>query len=181
MSDNTVGAPKAVQPVQPPAPAMPERFWQPLAGLRDEVDRVFDNLWRGFGGSPLRRGEMMPPWRNDMPFTAALPAVDVAESDKDFRITAELPGLGRDDVEISLSGNMLTIKGEKKEQRDEKTANYYLSERRFGSFRRSFELPQSVRRDGIEASFDKGVLSVILPKTAEATQQTRRIEVKSAS
>ena len=181
MSDNTPSVPKTTQAAQPPAPTAPERFWQPLTGLRDEMDRIFDNFWRGFGGISPRRNDMVPSWRNDMPFAAAVPAVDVVESDKDFRITAELPGLGRDDVDLNLSGNMLTIKGEKKEQREEKAANYYVSERRFGSFRRSFELPPTVKRDGIEASFDKGVLTVTLPKTTEAAQQTRKIEVKSAS
>lgn len=182
MADNTVTSPPPAQQVQPsaPAPATPDRFWQPLMGFRDEVDRIFDNFWRGVGGSPLRRGEMMPSSRLDMPFAVSAPAVDVVENEKEYRITAELPGLGREDVELNLSGNMLTIKGEKREQREEKGANYYLSERRFGTFRRSFELPQSVKRDGIEASFDKGLLTVVLPKTADAAQQTRKIEVKSA-
>ncbi|PHK93180.1 molecular chaperone Hsp20 [Pseudoroseomonas rhizosphaerae] len=167
-------------PAPAPIPGMPERFWQPLTGLRDEVDRIFDNFWRGFAGGPPRRGEMMQPWRAGLPVSMSAPAMDVVEDEKGYRIVAELPGMGQEDVELSLSGDTLTIKGEKKERREEKSTNYYLSERRFGFFSRSFELPQSVKRDGIEASFDKGVLTVLLPKTPDAAQQTRKIEVKSA-
>ncbi len=181
MAEKTVPAQQPVQQAQPSnlAPNPPERFWQPLASLRDEVDRIFDNFWRGFSSASPRRGEVASPWGLNMSIATSVPAVDVVEDEKEYRITAELPGLGRDDVELNLSGSILTIKGEKRDQREERDGNYYLSERRYGTLQRSFELPQSVKRDSIEAKFDNGVLTVILPKTPDAVQQTRRIEVKS--
>ncbi|MBO1077146.1 Hsp20/alpha crystallin family protein [Roseomonas marmotae] len=148
MNDIKIAALKASQQPRPVLPfsVASERFWQPQVDLRGEVDRVLDNLRRGFDGGLLRRGEMAAPCRSDMQFTAVEPAVDVVESDEEFRIIAELPGLGPEDVELSLSGKMLVIKGEKKEQHEEKATNYSLSECRFGTFRRVFELPRSVKQ-----------------------------------
>ena len=158
-----------------PTPVAPERAWPPLATLREEMDRVFNGFFRGFGGLEPQR--LFPA---GTPFGAGLAAFDVVEGPKAYRITAELPGLSEKDVEIDASGDLLTVKGEKREQRDEKSENYTLSERRYGSFRRSFQIPAGVDRTGIAASFDKGVLTVTLPKTAEALEQSRKIEVKPA-
>ena len=101
------------------------------------------------------------------------PAVDVSEKDKEFEIMAELPGLDEKDVEVKLANGNLTIKGEKKEEKEEREKDYYLSERRYGSFVRSFPLPEGVNADKIEASFAKGVLTVKLPKTAEAQAEKK--------
>lgn len=184
MAEGSMTAPeKTSQPPSALPPARQEQPWQPLLSLRDEVDRLFDSFWRGFGPSlPARRGGGVAPapWRLDAGFGAATPAIDVVEGEKEYRITAELPGMGAGDVDLGISGDLLTIKGEKKEQREEKTDSYYLSERRYGSFQRTFQLPEGVDREKIDASFDKGVLTVTLPKTAEAAQQQRKIEVKSA-
>lgn len=108
------------------------------------------------------------------------PAIDLAEKDKEYEITAELPGLDEKDVEIKLSNHSLTIKGEKKEEREEKQKDYYLSERRYGSFHRSFQLPEGVDADKIEATFAKGVLTVRLPKTVEAQKAEKKISIKAA-
>src|SRR5262245_20223179 len=112
-----------------------------LSTLRDEMDRMFDRLSRGFMALPSigRTSE----WESDFQgmVDSAVPAVDIAETDKGFRITAELPGMKRDDVEVSVAQGLLTIKGEKKEEREEKEKGYYLSERRYGTFQRSFRLP----------------------------------------
>jgi len=160
-----------------------EGLWQPFAALRGEVDRVFDNVWRGFGGGMTRQagGELQPLWRLETAFGVTAPAVNLVESENEYRVTAELPGMDAKDVEVSMSGDILAIKGEKKEEREEKSENYHLSERRFGSFRRSFQLPRGVDRERIEARFDKGVLTVTLPKTAEAAAQQKKIEVKQGS
>ncbi|HEV7266452.1 MAG TPA: Hsp20/alpha crystallin family protein [Falsiroseomonas sp.] len=163
--------------------ARPESLWQPFAALRGEVDRLFDGFWRGMGAGGAARpaeAEPQPLWRFDSSFGLAVPAIDVVEAEKEFRIKAELPGMDPANVELSISDDVLTIKGEKKDEREEKTENYHRSERRFGSFRRSFQLPRGVDRDRIEASFDKGVLTVTLPKTAGATVQQRRIDIKQA-
>ena len=108
------------------------------------------------------------------------PAVDVAESDKDFELTAELPGMSEKDVELTLANGNLVIKGEKKEQREARETDYYLSERRYGAFVRAFELPPGVDASKIEASFAKGVLTIKLPKTAEAQKTETKIPVKAA-
>ncbi|TIP96679.1 MAG: Hsp20/alpha crystallin family protein, partial [Mesorhizobium sp.] len=99
---------------------------------------------------------------------------------KEYEITAELPGIDERNVEIKLANRTLTIKGEKTEEKEEKDNDYYLSERRYGSFQRSFQLPEGVDADKIDASFAKGVLTVKLPKTAEAQKAEKKITVKAA-
>jgi HSP20 family protein len=188
MNETTTQAPaKSEQKGAAPVPvSRAEGMWQPLAAFRDEMDRLFDNFWRGFGfgaGRPARRivGELQPLWRFETAFGMATPAIDVAEADKEYRITAELPGVDAKNVELSVMDDVLTIKGEKKEEREEKAENFYLAERRFGSFQRSFQLPPGVDRDKIEAKFDKGVLTVTLPKTAEAAARQKKIEIKQGA
>ncbi|TGT07127.1 Hsp20/alpha crystallin family protein, partial [Mesorhizobium sp. M8A.F.Ca.ET.213.01.1.1] len=94
--------------------------------------------------------------------------MDLVEKDKEYEITVELPRIDEKNVEIKLANRILTLKGEKKEEKEEKDNDYYLSERRYGSFQRSFQLPEGVDADKIDATFAKGVLTVKLPKTAEA-------------
>jgi HSP20 family protein len=148
--------------------------------FRDEMDRMFDQFWRGFGMPVTRRAmEAEPFWPREEAFGLPAPAVDVAEDEKAYHITAELPGLSEKDVEVNLSGDILTISGEKREEREEKEKNYHFSERRYGSFRRSFAVPQGIDRDRIEASFKNGVLALVLPKTPDAMQRQKRIEIKA--
>jgi HSP20 family protein len=169
------------QKAAPPAPLWPPGLdmWQ---SFRQEMARALEDFWRGRPSFPslARAFEAEPFWARPLIPTALTPAVDFAEDDKAFRITAELPGMTDKDIDISLSGDMLTIKGEKREEKEEKAENYYVSERRFGSFQRSFTLPDGVDRDKVEAVCDKGVLTLTLPKTAEAVKQQKKIEVKAA-
>ena len=113
-------------------------------------------------------------------FESTFPTADVVEGETDYRITAELPGMSEKDVEISLAGDVLTLKGEKKEERDEKAPNRYVSERRFGSLQRTFALPEDADPEKIDAGFKNGVLTVTLPKRPDAQAKQRRIEVRSA-
>ncbi|RWE57865.1 MAG: Hsp20/alpha crystallin family protein [Mesorhizobium sp.] len=106
--------------------------------------------------------------------------MDLVEKTNEYEITAELPGIDEKNVDIKLANNVLTIKGEKKEEKEEKEKDYYLSERRYGSFQRSFRLPEGVNADKIDASFTKGILTVKLPKTAEAQKAEKKITVKAA-
>jgi HSP20 family protein len=96
-----------------------------------------------------------------------------------YEITAELPGLDEKNTEVKLANGVLSIKGEKQEEKEEKQKDYYRRERSFGSFERSFQVPNDVEADKIEASFKNGVLSVTLPKTAEAQKEAKKIEVKT--
>jgi len=158
-------------------PSMPE-IWRPFEALRREVDRLFDDFDRGFWRFPARSlFEMEPFWRREPAWPAA-PAVDVAETDKAYEITAELPGMDEKNIEVKVANGVLTIKGEKQEEKEEKKKDYYLSERRYGSFQRAFQLPEGVDVDKIEAAFKKGVLTVTLPKTPEAQKSVKKIAVK---
>jgi len=159
------------------APAQMDVF----QSMRQEMDRMFDRLWRGAFGVPAFRRMLEPeqalPAEQGFAFTA--PAIDFCEDEKSFQLTAELPGLSDKDINVTVSGDMLTITGEKRDEREQKDKNYYWSERQFGSFRRALRLPAHVDRDKIDANFKNGVLSITLPKTAEAMQQHKKIEVKA--
>ena len=156
------------------ATAVPE-VW---TSFRSDMDRLFDRFVRGFGLPALRSmADFEPPWRS---FGFSAPPIDMSEDDKAYKISAELPGLDAKDVEVSVSGDRLVLKGEKRQEQEEKNKNYYHSERTYGSFQRSFELPASVDRDKITADFSKGVLTITLPKTGEMQKQQKKIEIKSA-
>jgi len=139
----------------------------PFWSLQREIDRLFDDFTRGF---PSMAGQ----GRQEL-----LPAMDVTETNNEIEVTAELPGLEEKDVQINLTDNVLTIRGEKKSERDEKTKDYRVVERNYGSFYRTLELPPGVDPDKIKASIDKGVLKVVIPKPAPA--QVKNIAVKSAA
>ena len=154
------------------------REWQPFERLRREMDRLFDVFdWR----SPFARSafDIEPLWRRELSW-AAMPAVDIAEKDKAYEVTAELPGMDENNIEVKVASGMLTIKGEKKEEKEEKKKNYYHSERRYGSFERRFQIPEGVDTSKIEASFKKGVLTVTLPKSPEAQAAEKKITVKAS-
>jgi HSP20 family protein len=163
---------------KPSEPALFGEAWRPFESLRKEVDRLFedfgDDFWRrpfrSFAG--LERG-----WAQKF---AATPAVDVVETDKAYEITAELPGIDQKNIEVNVANGGITIKGEKTEETEEKKKDYYVSERRYGSFERYFGLPEGVDADKIDATFKNGVLKVTLPKTAEAQKAAKKIEVKAA-
>ena len=164
-----------------PARATRSRELAPFQSLRGEIDRLFDNFDRSFFGLPSARSffdiETM------FPRNAAwnlVPAVDVAENDKRYEITAELPGLDEKNIELKISNGILTISGEKEEKKEEREKDYYLSERSYGSFQRAFQVPDGVDADKIEASYKKGVLTVTLPKTPEAQKAEKKIAIKAA-
>ena len=139
----------------------------PFISLQHEIDRLFDDFTRGIPA--LSTGGA----------AELLPNLDVTETDKQIEITAELPGLEEKDVQVNLADNVLTIRGEKKAEKEEKDKTYRLVERSYGSFVRSLELPEGVNADAIKASIDKGVLKVTVPKPAPA--QVKKIDVKAAA
>lgn len=151
--------------------------WHPMETLRREVDRLFEDfgvpgLWRS------RRGLFEDPFfRRSMPAGMSL-AVDIVEKDKAYEVTADVPGFDEKNIEVKVVNGSLSIKGERKSEKEEKKKDYYLSEREFGSFERSFPMPEGVDREKIEASVKKGVLTVTLPKTPEACTPAKKIEVK---
>lgn len=161
------------------APPATRREMSPFDRLRSEIDRLFDDFGMGPWRSPFRRAvfNAEPFWRGEMSW-GKVPAVDIAETAKGYEITAELPGIDEKNVEVKYADGTLTIKGEKKDEKEEKKENYYLSERNFGSFQRSFRVPDGVDAGKVEASFKNGVLTVTLPKTPDAQKKEKRIEIK---
>lgn len=138
-----------------------------LARLRDEMERTFDRFFNepfGVGDSGLLRTEG---W---------VPPLDMSETDNELLIRAETPGIPAKDIEVSVTGNMLTISGKKEEAREERNANYYHSERRFGSFRRVVELPASADTTKVSAEADNGVVTIHIAK--KAGLKPTHIEVK---
>jgi HSP20 family protein len=157
------------------------RPWRPFDSLRREIDQLFDEFDGGVWRWPFRRSLFdIEPFRRSEAGFGAIPAVDVTESDKAYEIAAELPGMSDKNVEVKLADGVLTIKGEKQEEKEEKKKDYYLHERSFGSFQRAFQVPDGVDADKIEASFKNGVLTVTLPKSAQAQKTAKKIDVKAA-
>jgi len=167
-------------PVKTTSEGSTPQVWRPFETLRGEIDRVFtdfDRHWR----SPFRKSmfDVEPFLRHEMTWATA-PAVDVAERDAAYEITAELPGMDEKSIEVQIADGNLTIKGEKKEEKEEKKKDYYVKERYFGSFERSFRIPEAVDVDKIESNFKNGILTVILPKKPQAQKPQKKIEIKSA-
>jgi HSP20 family protein len=160
------------------APASGLAEWPRLSSLRTEIDRLFEDFDLG-SRMPFRRAfrDIEPFWRRETTWTA--PAVDIVEKEKEYELTAELPGIDEKAIELKVGSGMLTIKGEKQEQKEEKKKDFFLSERRYGSFQRSFRLPEGVDAERIAATVKKGILTVTLPKTAEAQKPEKKIEVKA--
>jgi HSP20 family protein len=126
-----------------------------------------------------RMFDVEPAFRYESSFTLPSPAVDITEGDAAYKVTAELPGMSEKEIEVVVSGGMLTLKGEKRQEKEKKEKNFYLSERSYGSFQRSFYVPDGVDRDKIAADFSKGVLTITMPKSAKAMEQQKKIEVKA--
>ena len=129
-------------------------------------------MWTGAPGSSL----LPELWSRK----EVVPELDVTEDDEAFHVTVELPGLDEKDVAVSLTERVLSISGEKKAEKEDKTKNSYRRERAYGSFRRVLEIPADVDAERIEARFKKGVLSIALPKSKEAREKVTKIEVKAA-
>jgi HSP20 family protein len=141
--------------------------WKPfreLGRLRDEMDR----LWEDFFGERRFFAPSERRWH---------PSLDVAETKDNVMVTAEIPGMDAKDIDISVLGDVLTIKGEKKQEKEEKEENYHLVERMYGAFTRSITLPGAVDTEKIEATYKKGVLRITLPKKEEAKAKEVKVKV----
>ena len=149
--------------------------------LRQRMDRMFDDVFHGWGFPSLARDWPQgfgrePDWPSHGTRMADV-KFDIGEGEKAIEIAAEMPGMDEDDVELTLSDGLLTIKGEKKAESKKEDKNYYLAERRYGAFQRSFRLPDTVQEDKVKASFDKGVLKVTLPKRENAKVKPKKISI----
>ncbi len=148
-----------------------------LAEVRQEINRVFDrfgrsswpDLWHSLGVDKALQGIQ----------TDVSTRVDIAETDKAFEISAELPGMDENDVEITVSNGNIVIKGEKRKKQETKEKDYHRIERSYGRIRRSLPMPQGVDEENISAKFKKGVLTIVLPKTKKARKEQRKIQINS--
>jgi HSP20 family protein len=145
--------------------------WQPFEDLHRQVDRLFEDFGHGSWFRPLSSIERSI-W--------GTPAVDIVERDAAFELAAELPGMDPEKMEVTLRNGNVVLKGEKQEEKEEKTKDYFLKERQYGSFERSFAIPEGVDTSKITAEFKNGVLKVVLPKTAEARKPAQKVEIKAA-
>lgn len=142
----------------------PWRPFRELAGFRGDMEEMM----RRFLSEPFWPTSRVEEW---------LPSVDIAEKDGNIVVKAELPGLEAKDIELSVSGDLLTLKGEKKREEETKEQDYYRREIYSGSFQRTFRLPDEVDSDKVDASFKNGILTITMPKT-EGTKQ-KKIEIKT--
>ncbi len=147
--------------------------YEPFHSLQREIDRVFSDFSRG-AQLPLTA-------RNGSGAMRLMPSIDVSETDTALEVSAELPGVDEKDIEVTLSDNVLTIKGEKKAESEKEEKNFHVVERSYGSFRRSLTVPFDAGAEEIEAKFENGVLKVTLPKPPEVEAKTRKIPVHSAA
>jgi HSP20 family protein len=161
------------------APAASTKMPDPWQAFRTEMERVFDRF--GLGTVPFRNWfGQEPAFQVRTTFEMPSPAIDIIEEPTGYKLTAELPGMVENDIELIVSGDTVTLKGEKKQETERKDKNYTLSERNYGAFQRTFSLPDGIDRDKITADFGKGILTVTLPKTPAAVVEPKKIEVKAA-
>jgi HSP20 family protein len=143
----------------------PWRPFRDLERMRREMDRVWDSFFRE---KPVVEAGEVGEW---------FPSLDITETKNDIVVKAEIPGMDPKDIDISLTNDILTIKGEKKQEKEEKEENYHLIERSYGKFIRLVRLPGEVKSDKISASYKNGVLNITLPKSEEAKKKEVKIKV----
>ena len=148
------------------------RYSDPFSALRAEMDSLFDSF---MGGLPAFSGMFGSSGGRS---SALTPHVDVKETDKEILVEAELPGIDEKDISLALQDGVLTIRGEKKHEYDEEKENYRVTERRYGSFQRSLQVPDTIDDQRVEASFSNGILKISLPKRPEAIAKKRTIPIK---
>ncbi len=142
-----------------------QTFPSDVMNMQREINRMFDSFFRG---APA----------DDDAFVASdwIPAVDIAEHENEYLVKLELPGVSKEDVKITMQNNILTVRGEKKKEKESKSSSYHRVERSYGAFQRNFTLPSTVKADRIDASYSDGILTIVLPKAEEA--RPKQIEVK---
>jgi HSP20 family protein len=151
------------------SPVTRDDIRDPFTEFRRDIERVFDQFFAGFPGNSFGLPALQ----------SVRPNIDIEENSNEIIVAVELPGLDENDLDVTLSGDVLTIKGEKKAEREQKDGNSWYVERSFGTFSRSLRLPFTPTDEKIEAKYDKGVLTVRITKPSELQEPVRRIEVKS--
>ncbi|MDD3813166.1 MAG: Hsp20/alpha crystallin family protein [Desulfocapsaceae bacterium] len=150
----------------------------PLQQFHQDIDRLFDQTFRGFG---LSSAIFNPSFPSGLPHAAIIlkPTLDLAVTDHEYTLTVEIPGVDEQDVKLEIVNDTLTIRGEKKQEKEEKEKNYYRMERSYGSFQRILCLPDDADQDNVKASFAKGILTVTLPRKTAPKSDVKHIEIKN--
>jgi HSP20 family protein len=163
-------------PVQQDAQNQGFAFPMALQNFHREFDRIFDQAFRGVGLSqPWLDGVLWPRMADGMP----KPTLDLSATDKEYTIAVEIPGVDEKDVKLEIANDTLTIRGEKKQEKEEKDKNYYRVERTYGSFQRVLSLPEDADQAGVKATFKRGILTISMPRKAIPQSDARKIEIKS--
>jgi HSP20 family protein len=148
--------------------SLARREWEsPLESLHEEMENLFDRFFWGTGIEPRRAQRSF------------IPTVNVSEDEKEILVTADLPGMEQKDVEVTITKDSLTIRGEKKEETEEKDKNFYRMERSYGSFERIIPLSSEIEETKTKATFKNGVLKINLPKTGKSPEAVKKINVVS--
>lgn len=150
--------------------------YHPVTQLHQEIDRMFDNFYRGFG---------WPTFDFEGPFSRMTegvlkPTLDVSAEEKVYAVTVEVPGVDEKDITLELVNDTLNIRGEKKQEKEEKDKDYYRVERSYGSFHRMLSLPEDADQESINATFKNGVMKISIPRKALPKTETKKIEIKAA-
>jgi HSP20 family protein len=159
--------------ISQPEALAPRAPFGKISRLEQDIERVFNDFWR----RPFLNLWGPDHWWPARSLSLQMPVVDVYEEKDDVVVKAEVPGLLKEDLEVTLTESTLTLKGEKKKEEEIKEKNYYRSERSSGSFARSIDLPAEVKTDQAKASFKDGLLEIRLPKTDEAKKRTVKVKI----
>ncbi|MGB3974858.1 MAG: Hsp20/alpha crystallin family protein [bacterium] len=151
-------------------------FGLPIMQIHKEIDRVFDEIFGGFGFADKSAAES---WDTLMPSALFKPNLDISETDKEYSITVELPGVDEKNIELELIENTLKIRGEKKQETEKKDKNYHCVERSYGSFQRSLTLPEDADQEAIRAEYKNGIMTISIPRKPELKPESKKIEIKS--
>jgi HSP20 family protein len=152
------------------------QYADPFTQIRQEIDKVFDSAFKGLGFPSIGLGrELSPMAQTDW----LKPTLDIGASDKEYTISVELPGVDENEIQVELVNDTLKIKGEKKQEKEEKERNYYRMERSYGSFQRTLSLPEDADQDDIKAVYKNGVMSITIPRKAASKTEAKQIEVKT--
>ena len=145
----------------------------PILQLHREIDRMFDDVFRGYGFPALA----MPRWPSDWPGMLK-PALDIQETDNQYKIALEVPGVEEKNIQITLNNDILIVRGEKRQEQEKEEGGFHRVERSYGSFQRALNLPENANQDSIKAAFKNGVLTITIDKReSSAPKQGRSIPI----